>query len=251
MLKKTLASLLLAASLLACSDRAPQVIAVPMPTDTQKAGSFVIHGSATMQVAPDCADLLMTLTADAGKPGNATAAVQAKQQALIGALTKLGIETADLKVSTLTLEPIYANNPDGWSTLKVATYRASISITATTHKFEMIAPMLQAGAESGTSSMSTQFRRSDLEQLKAKVREMALLDAKAKAAQTVKTLGIDLGRIVSINEAPNAGSWDRPYVARAETNDVALVSQQVVTLGAETQTLVLDVQIGFELPGKA
>jgi len=251
MLKKTVASLALATSLLsfgACRD--PQIIAIPAAADVVRPGQMTVTGTATLEVSPDCADLTMTISADGARPGLATAAVQAKQQEMVAALMKLGIEAADLKLSHLTLNPIYASNPDGWSQLKVATYRAEITVTATTRRFDQIGPIMDAGAQAGASAMSSQFRRSDLAELKKQVRDMALTAAKDKAAQTAKALGIELGRVVTVAEAPNGQMWDSAYFPRV-SNEVARSAAPGLAIGGVLQPLTLDITIGFELPKSA
>jgi len=249
MLKKTLASLVLATSLLACKQAAPQVIALPGNADLVRPGQMTVTGTATLEVSPDCADLTMSISADGAKPGLATAAVQARQQQLVAALMKLGVETSDIKLSYLTLNPIYGNDRDGWSQLKVATYRADITVTATTRHFDQIGALMDAGAQSGATSMSSQFRRSDLADLKKKVREMALTAAKDKAAQTAKALGIDLGRVVSVAEAPAGQMWGSQYFPNAAMSmDKAA---PLVSIGGALQPLTLDITIGFELAKSA
>ena len=114
--------LLLLAALAACHDTKVYVPATPSPP-----GQMTVTGTATLEVSPDCADLTMTLSADDPTPGPATAEVQREEEALVAALTKLGVEGADLKLSYLTLQPVY---DDHW--LKIRTYRAQITVTATT-----------------------------------------------------------------------------------------------------------------------
>ena len=247
MWKKTLASLVLATSLVACKDAPPQVIAMPA-ADVAKPGQMTVTGSALLEVSPDCADLTMTISADGARPGLATSAAQAKQQALVAALLKLGIEASEIKLSQLTLHPVYAPTPDGWSQLKVATYRAEITVTATTKRFDQIGSIMDAGAQAGASSMHSQFRRSDLPELKKRVREMALAAAKEKAAQTAKILSVQLGRIVSVSEAPAGHMWHNAYFPqRAE--GIASPSDAPVSIGGVLQPLSLDITIGFELGG--
>lgn len=249
-MKTTLASLLLATSLTslaACNDsRSPQIVAVPM-AELDKPGQMTVTGMATLDVSPDCADLTMTISADGARPGVAAKLAQAKQQELIAALAKLGIENPDLKLSHLNLFPVYAPNPDGWSQVKVATYRAQIVVTATTRRFDQIGSIMEAGADAGASSMSSQFRRSDLPELKKKVRDMALAAAKDKASQTAKALGIDVGRVVSISEAPNGSMWSSPYFA----NYAAESRSANTAIGGALQTLTLEVTIGFQLAKEA
>ena len=81
MLKTTVASLLLATSLITgiggCSDRTPQVITLPQQlAEIEHPGQMSVTGSATLEVSPDCADLTMSLTSEAAKAGAASASVQ-------------------------------------------------------------------------------------------------------------------------------------------------------------------------------
>jgi len=248
MFNKTLAAVVLATSLTACADRTPQVIAVPSSSaEVDKPGQMTITGQATLEVSPDCADLTISINADDIKPGVAVKRLEAKRLTLISALRKLGVETADIKLSTLMLDPIYAPNPEGWATLKVRTYRARMTVTATTRDFAKIADIMDSAAEAGATEISNNFRRSDLPALKKKVRDMALTAAKEKAKQTADALGIKVGRVTSVAENAGGYMWHATYfpqVANAmETGD----SSSAVVLGGQLQPLTLDVTIGFEL----
>jgi uncharacterized protein YggE len=229
----------------ACGDHTPQVITLAPAAELEKPGQMAVTGTATLEVSPDCADLTMTLSADGVRPGIATKSVQEKERELVAALGKLGVENADLKLSYLTLNPVYEPNPGGYALLTVHTYRAEITVTATTHKFDQISSIMEAGADVGASSMSSAFRRSDLAALKKQVREMALTAAKAKAAQTASALCIKLGRIVSVGENANGQMWGNAYFPQAANE--ARTMNVGVTLGGTLQPLTLDITIGFEL----
>ncbi|HUJ61379.1 MAG TPA: SIMPL domain-containing protein [Kofleriaceae bacterium] len=232
---------MLSTPLLGCHDR---VIAVTTPSDVEKPGVMTVTGSATLEVAPDCADLTMTLIADEPKPGAATQEVDAKETALIAALGKLGVTTSDLKLSTLTLEPIYDPH-ETWPPMNVRAYRATITVTATTHDFTQIPTIMETGANAGASAMSSLFRNSDLPGLKKKVREMALAAAKDKAQQTANALGIKLGRVISVGENAGGAMWNQPYFPQAANMEAS--SGGGASLGGTLQPLTLDVTIGFEL----
>lgn len=206
---------------------------------------MTINGSATLEVSPDCADLTMTLTADGARAGIAAGALAKKQQQIIDAMKALGIEGSDLKISYINFDTIYKD----WQQTRVITYRASMTVTATTRKFVQIAAMMEAGANAGATSMSSQFRRSDLPELKKKVREMALRAAREKAELTAKTLGVPLGRVTSVAETPAGQMWHSTYFPNFVANEAAQApaQAQAVALGGALQPLSLDVQIGFEL----
>ncbi len=237
-----LAAPLLLLSLTACHDR---IIEMRAPAEPDKPGQMTVTGTATLDISPDCADLTMTVTSDSPKAGAATASVQSKEKAVVEALEKQGIAEKDLKLSLVTLEPIYEQDKLGFSQIYVHTYRASITITATTHDFSKIAPMMEASADAGATQLSSNFRRSDLPEQKKKVREMALKAAKEKAEQTAATLGIKLGRITSVQENAGGYMWNATYFPQVA--NAAAVDNSAVALGGSLQPLTLDVVIGYEL----
>ncbi len=249
MLKQTLAALVLTSCLAACNDRAPQLIAVPAlaVSDVNRPGQMTVQGQATLEVSPDCADLTITLSADGGRPGAAARQLETMKQQLVSGLTKVGVGNGDLKLSNLQLHPIYAPNAQGWATLKVATYRAQITVTATTKDFAKIADIMDAAASAGATSMTSQFRRSDLPALKKQVRDQALAAAKAKAKQTADALGIELGRVISVAENQGGSMWSQSYFPN--TPNVAEVrdASGTVAIGGSLQPLTLDITIGYEL----
>ena len=245
---RNLASLVVASTLVTaagCSERTPSVICAPPAGEPDKPGTMSVTGTATLEVSPDCADLTLTISTDGAQPGLATRALQAKQQQLIEGLVKIGVERAEVKLSFLTLTPIYEPNPTGWAQLRVHTYRAEITVTATTHQFDKIGDIMDAGGKAGVTAMSTAFRRSDLSVLKKKVRDMALIAAKDKAQQTVGTLGIKLGRVITVAETPNGTMWSNAYFPQAANNQASMASPG--GLGGTMQPLTLDITVGYEL----
>lgn len=196
---------------------------------------MTVTGTATLDISPDCADLAMTIAIEQPKPGLATAAAQQNEQAVIAALEKAGVAEKDLKLSTLQLSPVYTDHG------VIRAYQASITITATTHDFTQISGLMDIGANAGATSMSSQFRRSDMDVQKQKVRDMAIAAAKAKAQQTAKDLGIPLGRVVSVSERAGGEMWANAYFPQNNTASRG-------GIGGELQSLTLDVTIGYELP---
>jgi len=205
---------------------------------------MTVTGSATLQVSPDCADLTMTLSAQDAKPLPATQNVEREEATLIATLTKAGVARDDMKLSTLELQPVYGPNPSTpWAPYVIQGYRAAIVVTVTTRDFARIGSLVELGAESGATAMSSQFRRSDIAELKKKVRDMALAAAQDKAKQTAHALGIQVGAIVSVSEAPGGAIWNATYFPNA----AAQMSSSGPALGGTLEPLTLDVTIGYDL----
>ncbi len=226
MTKTLLASLALLA---ACHDTK-----VFMPNAPTQEHGMTVTGTATLDISPDCADLTMTIAIEQPRPGLATAAVQRNEQAVVAALEKAGVAEKDLKLSMLSLSPVYEQNQ------VIRGYQASITVTATTRDFSQISTLMDIGANAGATGMSSQFRRSDMDAQKQKVRDMAIAAAKAKAEQTAKDLGIPLGRVFSVSERPGGEMWGNAYFP--QNNSV-----RTGGIGGELQSLTLDVTIGYEL----
>jgi uncharacterized protein YggE len=190
------AALALALATPACAHPPPDVVVHAGPNVQQRA--LTATGTATIAVSPDCADLTLSVIAIASRPADAFAKVRARQASVVAALDKLGVSGPDVTLSQLGIDPVYRYEDqqpviDGYS--------AHITITATTRTFDQIGALMEGAADAGVSSMSTRFRRSDLEGLRKQVRDQALAAAQAKARETAATLGITLGAISGVSDA--------------------------------------------------
>lgn len=248
-------ALILAASIacvtsgLAACGRPPQVVTIPVPASASASGDaarpaagMTISGTATLEISPDTADLTMTLSDELPRPVAAVASVRAKQAALVAALRKLGVGDADLKLSHMSLNPEYENYGG-----RVRGYSAAITVAVTTRQFDKLAPLMEAGADAGATHMASRFRRSDLPELKKKVRDMAIAAARAKAEQMTRALGTGLGRVVSVSEESSSGNGWEP---RFQVSNAVEVRNSGAALGGELESLTLDVKVGFELGGQ-
>jgi uncharacterized protein len=240
-----LTTLTAAGSLAACSSPAPQIV-VHTDKDAIDDGKMVVTGTATLNVSPDCADLTMTVSGRSMRPRAAVDAVRKRQEALVAALKKLGVEEADLKLSTLGIVPAYQ-----WIEERnvLQGYDARITITVTTKKFETLGALMEAGADAGVTEMASEFRRSDLDVLKQQVREMALKAAQEKARRTASTLGIGLGRITGVSEQQESPGFISPYMARAANVQDSMAIAGAI--GAVLQPLTLDITVTYDLPASA
>ena len=250
-MKKSLAALVVAAALGAgCGDRAPHIIQIPaQKAEAERPGNMVVTGQATLELSPDCADVSITINVENDKTSAGVKQLEQKKLALLVSLKAAGIDAGQVKLSSLALEPVYGVDARGYPTSFVRTYRAQLTVSATTREFAKISDIMDAGAAAGATAMSAQYRRSDLSEQKKKVRDMALAAAKAKAEQTATALGITLGRIVSVVENAGGSLWSTQYFP---SNSMATLDMQnAVTLGGALQPLTLDVTIGYELPPPA
>jgi uncharacterized protein YggE len=112
---------------------------------------MTVNGAATLEISPDTADLTMTISSEGPRSSAAASDLAKKQTAALDAMKALGIESSNLKLSQLTLAPVYETIKERQRLLG---YRAEVTITATTKKFDQVAAMMEAGAKSGATRMS-------------------------------------------------------------------------------------------------
>jgi uncharacterized protein len=206
--------------------------------DSPKPGQLSVTGTATLDVSPDCADLTVTLSDDDDKPAVATSTVVQREAQIVAALEHAGVVDRDLKLSLVTLEPIYDNYQH------LHGYRAQITVTITTRDFGQISPLMQLATEKGATAVTSAFRRSDLPELKKHVRDLAIAAAKDKAKQTADALGITLGRVISVSESANGTMWQQAYFP---SNSVVTANGSSGALGGTLQPLTLDISVAYQI----
>jgi uncharacterized protein YggE len=91
--------------------------------------------------------------------------------------------------------------------------------------------------------MWSSFRRSNLPELKTRVRDMAVAAARTKAKQLADGVGAKLGRVVSVAEAPGGSGWYGSQVSNA----VEVRSNGSASVDGALQPLTLEVTLGYEL----
>lgn len=226
----------------ACNPPAPNITVTPaVSADTKiPPGTFTVVGTATLDVEPDVADLHVTVSSQASRPGAAAKATRAKQTKLLASLGAIGIAEQDIKLSHLSINPVW-----DYQRNRITGYDAAIAVTATTKDFDEIGAMMDAAADAGATNMSSSFR-TDLSVLKAKVRDMALTAAKDKAAQISKALDVDLGKIVAIAEN-NGGGWYYYGGEHAPNAYAEQPSKLVASTSAAMQPLTLSISVTYQL----
>lgn len=231
-------ALLLAA---ACQQPAPPVINVPAPTPAAAPPALTpgltVVGTAQLDVQPDTAELRVTLSASAARPGEAVKAVRARQALLDAKLAPLGLAARDISLSQMSISPVW-----DYPTHRVKAYEAAIHITAETKDFDKLGPLMDAAADAGATNFNTLFR-ADLTAIKKKVRDMAIVAAKDKAAQMVEGLGAKLGKITAISETTE-GSWMPQMYVNVSSSQSGGEGGQV---SPELQPVVLSVSVTYAL----
>jgi uncharacterized protein len=222
------------------------LVLLSLPTlAADSGGGTLLKVSATGEVrrAPDVAQVgvgVMTQAADA----KAALAANATQMArVVEAVRKAGIAGKDIQTTGVSLQPQYAyreNQPPALSG-----YQAHNRVSVTVRDIGKTGDVLDAFVAAGANQIDgPSFTLDEPESARDEARKVALEQARARAALYAKSLGLDVKRLVSIDETGSGFEPPRPMMmAKAMVADEAttpvMPGEQV---HAVTLTVVFELQ---------
>jgi uncharacterized protein YggE len=191
---------------------------------------ITVTGSGTVSGAPDQLMLYMGVQTNGSSVSAALQRANRAVGAVTRALARSGVRGSDIQTSGLSIQPNYTG-----SSVVPAGYAVSESIDVTlrtlTAAGTQISDAVRAGGNA-TQVDGVSLNLNDTSSLLATARAKAAADARTKAAQYARALGMSLGPVVSVSEqhpAPVLPMFAAPSAGRAASSPVPVSpgSQQV------------------------
>ncbi len=212
------------------------LIASPALAQTAFPPAISVTGEATMSVAPDQAQVDGGVTSDAKTAREASDANNAAMGKVLLALKGAGIDEKDYQTSRLSLQPKYAPDRSGPST--VVGYRASNRVTIKVRDVNKIAGVIDVLVAAGANEIGgINFVVSQASKLLDDIREKAIADARRKAEIYAKAAGVTLGEPLSIAE--EGGSM--PVFRGKMPAPMATMAPAPIAQGEETLSVTVSV----------
>jgi len=170
--------------------------------DTNPPPMIAVTGEATVNAAPDLAQIDGGVTTDAKTAREASDANNTAMGRVLLALQGAGIAEKDYQTSRLSLQPQYANSTSGRNGPNVVTgYRASNRVTVKLRDVGKVANIIDALVAAGANDIGNiNFMVSNASKLLDDARPRAIADARRKAEIYAKAAGVTLGDPLSISE---------------------------------------------------
>ncbi len=170
---------------------------------------FSVTGSGIVYSKADIAKLQVGIKTGAKVTAvDATREATARMNDIVGELKRLGIEEKDIKTTEYNLSPVFVTTKAEGR--KLSGYEVVQNMAVKIRDLSKIADVITGATQKGANLMDNiQFTIDDEYALKNKAREMAIQKAKEKAELIAKQSGMNLGRVVSVNE--NQSGWGRSY----------------------------------------
>ncbi len=203
-------------------------------------GGLTVQATGVALVVPDAVNLSLTVTALADNSEAALALVADAADKVRGAIKSEGVDEKDIATLTVNVYPEYTYSTTGVQ--KLVGYRASQSFTVVVHKADTAGSVIDAVVAAGGNAVQINgatpvvLETSDSAK---KARADAIENARAKAEDYAKLMGVDLGDVISITEisAPISSMPNKSDMAGSESPAATKID-----LGEQQITVTIEVR---------
>lgn len=229
--------------------------------------SFSGHGEVT--AVPDIASVSFTITKDSKTAADAQAGVAAVEKSSLDFLKANSVEAKDIQTTNASVYPTYqyqnaicpqpaplTSGVSGGASIsspiycppgkQVQTgYEATENITVKVRNTDNAGKIMQGLGGLGVSNLNgPNFTIDNPDAVQAAARTLAINDAKAKATELAKELGVHLGKITSFNES---GDNNYPIMYSSALSSGAAKAPAPAQLPKGENTITADVTITYEI----
>lgn len=208
--------------------------------------SIRVSGMGRVSIAPDKADLTLSVETQAKSAEAARNQAAAAMKALLKAVKAADVAEKDIQTRYVSLYPVYA--PDTGN--KISGYRLANQVTVIVRDIGKISTVIDNAVTAGGNSVRVQgisFAIDNPEPALLQAREKAYSNAKAKAGQYAGLAGVKLGRAMHISEGGGTPPMPVPY---AEMSMMKLgaggAEPTPVQVGEQEVSVTVDVVFGVE-----
>ncbi len=224
-----------------------------------------VTGTAEVNAAPDVATFSFTVKETSKTIKEAQDTISRKVETILDGLEEAGVDEKDIKTQSYTMYPKYEwvkvkAEQDvaldgtifypGDTNKRVQTgFDVSQNVTLKLRDFDKVGEILELFAEAEVENLNgPNFQVDEPDALQDEARALAIDEAKEKAKQLAKDLGVKLGKVVSFNEG-SRGYYPEPYYAKTLTAGLAYdaVEESAPELPVGENTISSNVTIIYKI----
>lgn len=203
-----------------------------------------IDGEGKISGKPDVAVINMGVQSDAKTVKASQDDNTKKMNDIIKAIKDMGVKDADVQTANYNIYPKYSYDKNTGAS-DIIGYTVSQSVTVKVRDLDKTGDILSKAGELGANTVGgVQFTIDNPEALKGEAREKAIDNAKKKAAELFKKLGVSPGRIVSFSEY---GSGGPVYYKAYESMGMGGGGAPAPSIESGNLDVVVNVSLTFEI----
>lgn len=214
-------------------------------TEKEKTGETIsITGYAEVSAKPDVAQITISVLSENRDLGVATEDNNTKTNAIVSFLKENGIEDKDIKTSTYNINPRYEYYSD-YRNRYLAGYEVTQSLVVKIRNLDSVGEIIAGSSERGSNDISSlSFIIDNDEALKAQAKKQAIDDAKLKASELAKDLGISLSEIVGFYEN---NYYSTPQISYAKVEMAKSLDSSAPSIEAGENTITASITITYKI----
>lgn len=203
------------------------------------------NGTGKVTAKPDIAVISASIVTQDVNSKSAQDKNSVKSNAVNDFLKKQGIEEKDVKTSGYNISPQYKYPPYGGQPT-ITGYQVSQSYEIKVRDLDKISAVLSGLVTAGANEVNNLgLQIENPEELKSQARQMAIDDAKKKAKELEKQVGVRLGKIVNFSEGLNG--YPVPMYAADKAYGMGGGGPVVPTISLGENDVVVDVTITYQI----
>ncbi len=207
---------------------------------------LTVTGSGEVSAVPDQARIGAGVVREAPSAGAALAANSQALGNVLAALRQAGIEDRDIRTRQVSLSPVYDPKPTRGQPRAIVAYRASNQLSIRARKLEDLGALMDALVVAGATNLNgPHFMHGEPRPLRDEARRRAVADARDKAALYAEAAGVELVRVLRIDEG--AVSAPRPQRMMAVRLEAADAGRAPVPIAAGEDTIAASVTLVWEI----
>lgn len=213
--------------------------------DKEETGETIsITGYAEVSAKPDVAQITISVLSENRDLGVATEDNNTKTNAIVSFLKENGIEDKDIKTSNYNINPRYEYYSD-YRNRYLAGYEVTQSLVVKIRNLDSVGEIIAGSSERGSNDISSlSFIIDNDEALKAQAKKQAIDDAKLKASELAKDLGISLSEIVGFYEN---NYYSTPQISYAKVEMAKSLDSSTPSIEAGENTIIASITITYKI----
>lgn len=235
-----------AAWLIAVALLAIAPLATPALAQDAEPGRIVVSGEGRATAVPDEATISLAVAREAETASEALRATSEAMAEVLAAMREAGLEDRDLRTSEVSISPVYERDDGtrpGRTRPTIVGYVARNGLSVRVRDLDLLGTVLDRSVALGANEGGwLSFGNSDAEALRAEARVAAVRDAVDKAEAMAGAAGVELGRLVTLEEGGTATPRAPMMEARMMAADAA-----PVPIAAGESVIVQRVSATFEI----
>lgn len=208
------------------------------------ANTISFSGKGKINAKPDIAMVRIVVFSEAATSKEAERANVPKSKAIVDFLKKEGLAEKDIKTAEYQIFPQYSYPKIELPQIKG--YQAYQELDVKIRDIEKASAIIDGAVNVGANKVTDlRFTLDDPEKLQTEARAKAIEDAKKKAHELEKQLGINLGKIVNFSE--NTGGYPVPFYAEAKDFSRSGISGAIPEIPTGENEIKVDITITYQI----